>query len=170
MSSERLSRMTSGKKMALNNVSELFLYKASEDIVAGRITNAVRMILLAIVSFDDYINFTEYFKQLNERMPREKFVRLLKTTIEQTSALSAKLNELPEEAERLNRFGIHLTKCLAENDISPEDMPPLRLPRGAIISYDPILTIKEKTTRPGSTRVIGPRKTPSPSATRGKNL
>ena len=155
MSSEKLSRMTDGNRVALNNVSELFLQKASDDIVEGRLTDAVRTILLAIVSFDDCIDYKKYFTRLRKRMSREQFVRLLRTVVEQTSAISAKLTDLPEEAERLNRFGTPLTKCLAENGFSPEDMPRLRLPRGAVIYFKPFKTVKENTAQPDSANTAG---------------
>ena len=148
----------SQKKIALNNVSEVFLQKASEDIAAAQFAAAAKLILMTVIEFDDDIDFNKYFSEQNRLISRDQFVELLKSIVRRTSKVTDKLHGRPEQAERLNRFGISLARCLADHGSSPEDMPQLRLPKGAVIYFKPFRTGGQETTPAASDQTAVTRK------------
>lgn len=150
--------MTNGRsnKIALDSVSEAFLCKASEDIAAGRFDDAVSLILMAVIDFDEDIHYKKYFSRQSKQLPREHFIKLLRTVVSRTSKVSDKLKNRPLQTEKLNTFGTALAKCLADHGFSPEDMPQLRLPKGAVLYFKPN---KSERAKGPQERKINPAKT-----------
>lgn len=130
--------------VALDSVFEAFLCKASEDIARSRFDDAASLIMMAVIDFDEDINYKKYFSGYSEQLPKEQFIKLLRTVVSRTSKVSDKLKNRPLQAERLNSFGTELARCLADHGFSSEEMPQLRLPKGAVLYFKHNKTEKSK--------------------------